>query len=99
MGISDRAFARMHDAYLEPPDEDFDDSEPDEMDLASIRKQEQRDREDFEAEKLRQKKEEAEWPTTADIEAANAEYLYTLRAAAEQEIFWEEEARARKAQR
>lgn len=57
--MNDRQFAAAHDRYLNPPDEDFNDSE-DEMDLASIRKQEQRDWEDYQAEKYRQKQEDAE---------------------------------------
>jgi hypothetical protein len=56
--ISDRDFAAAHDRYLEPPDEDCDDGEDDEMDLADIARQKQIDKEDWQAETLRQKQED-----------------------------------------
>jgi len=56
--MNDRDFARAHDAYLEPPDEEDEDDIPDEMDLADIRKQEQRDWEDWQAETYRRKGED-----------------------------------------
>jgi hypothetical protein len=55
--ISDRDFAAAHDRYLEPPEEMYDDSEDDEMDLADIRRQKELDREDWQAETLRQRQE------------------------------------------
>ena len=58
MAINDRQFAAAHDRYLEPPDEGFDDSEDDEMDLADIERQAQIDREDWLAERLRQRQED-----------------------------------------
>lgn len=58
MAMSDRQFAAAHDRYLEPPDEEVDDTTDDEMDLADIHKQEQRDREDWLAEQYRQRKED-----------------------------------------
>jgi hypothetical protein len=59
--MNNRQFAAAHDRYLEPPEEMYDDSEEgDETDLAEIRKQEQRDREDFEAEQYRQRREDME---------------------------------------
>lgn len=57
MAINDRQFAAAHDRYLEPPEEEFDDSEDDEMDLADIERQAQIDREDWQAERLRQRQE------------------------------------------
>lgn len=57
MAINDRQFAAAHDRYLEPPEEEFDDSEDDEMDLADIERQAQIDREDWLAERLRQRQE------------------------------------------
>jgi hypothetical protein len=48
MEMNSRQFDAAHDRYLEPPDDDGEETW-DEMDLADIRKQEQRDREDFEA--------------------------------------------------
>lgn len=54
MEMSDRQFAAAHDRLLEPPDEEFDDSTDDEMDLAAIRLQAQVDHEDWLAERLRQ---------------------------------------------
>jgi hypothetical protein len=50
-------FAAAHDRYLEPPEEMYDDSEDDEMDLADIRRQKELDREDWQAETLRQRQE------------------------------------------
>jgi hypothetical protein len=58
MAINDRQFAAAHDRYLEPPEEEFDDSEDDEMDLADIERQAQIDREDWQAERLRQRQED-----------------------------------------
>jgi hypothetical protein len=58
MEMNDRQFAAAHDRYLGPPDEEFDDTTDDEMDLADIRKQEQRDREDWLAEQHRQHQED-----------------------------------------
>ena len=52
MAMSDRQFAAAHDRYLEPPDEEFDDTTDDEMDLAAIRLQAQVDHEDRLAERL-----------------------------------------------
>jgi len=56
--MNNRQFAEAHDRLLEPPDEEFDDTTDDEMDLADIHKQEQRDREDWLAEQYRQKQED-----------------------------------------
>lgn len=58
MSMSDRQFAAAHDKLLEPPDITDDESEDDEMTLASIYKQQQRDWEDYQAEIYRQKKED-----------------------------------------
>lgn len=55
--MNNRQFAAAHDRWLEPSDEDFDDSEDDEMDLASIARQAQIDHEDWQAETLRQRQE------------------------------------------
>jgi hypothetical protein len=49
-------FAAAHDRYLEPPEE-ADEPEDDEMDLADIRRQKELDREDWQAETLRQRQE------------------------------------------
>ena len=57
MAINDRQFAAAHDRYLEPPDEEFDDTTDDEMDLAAIQHQAQVDHEDWLAERLRQERE------------------------------------------
>ena len=54
MAMNDRQFAAAHDRLLEPPDEEFDDTTGDEMDLADIQRQNQIDREDWLAERLRQ---------------------------------------------
>lgn len=54
-----RAFNRAHDKWLEPPDEDFDE-EIDECDLADIERQKRIDREDWQAETLRQRREDSE---------------------------------------
>ncbi len=43
-----RRFAAIHDRYLDPPDEDFD--EGDECDLADIKRQKRIDKEGFEVE-------------------------------------------------
>ena len=56
--MNDRQFAAAHDRYLEPPDEEFDDTTDDEMDLADIQRQNQIDHEDWLAERLRQRQEE-----------------------------------------
>ena len=56
--MNSRQFDAAHDRYLEPPDDDDGEETWDEMDLADIRKQEQRDREDFEAEHYRQRQED-----------------------------------------
>ena len=56
-------FNRMHDIFLEPEDDREDSSLPDEADemsIAAIHKQQQRDREDFEAERYRQRQEDEE---------------------------------------
>lgn len=51
--------ARAHDRYLEPPPDITDGwPESDEMDLAKIERQKRIDREDWEAETLRQKQED-----------------------------------------
>jgi hypothetical protein len=55
--MDSRSFAAAHDRYLEPPEEMYDDSEADEMDLADIRRQKELDREDWQAETLRQRQE------------------------------------------
>ena len=55
--MNDRRFAAAHDRYLEPPDEEFDDT-TDEMDLADIERQNQIDHEDWLAERYRQRQEE-----------------------------------------
>jgi len=56
--MTNRQFAAAHDRYLEPEDDRQDDSpEDDEMDLADIARQKRLDREDWEAETLRQKQE------------------------------------------
>jgi hypothetical protein len=55
----DRSFKNALERWLEPPDEDFDE-EGDECDLADIERQKMIDREDFEAETLRQKQEDEE---------------------------------------
>ena len=55
--MNDRRFAAMHDRHLDPPDEDFDDSDDDEIDIAELHKQQQRDREDWLAETMRQRQE------------------------------------------
>lgn len=55
--MNNRQFAAAHDAYLEPPDDEDEDDLPDEDTLASIWKQQQRDREDYLAETLRQRQE------------------------------------------
>ena len=57
MEMSDRQFAAAHDRYLEPPDEKFDDTTDDEMDLADIERQARLDEEDWLAEQYRQKQE------------------------------------------
>lgn len=58
MAISDRQFAAAHDRYLDPPDEEFDDTtEVDEMDLADIERQNKIDHEEWLAERLRQERE------------------------------------------
>ncbi len=44
-----RRFAAIHDRFLDPPDEDFDE-EGDECDLADIKRQKRIDEEDFEVE-------------------------------------------------
>ena len=56
--MNDRQFAAAHDRYLEPPDEGFDDSEDDEMDLANIERQRRIDHEDWLAERHRQRQED-----------------------------------------
>ncbi len=38
MAMNDRQFAAAHDRLLEPPDEEFDDTTDDEMDLADIQR-------------------------------------------------------------
>lgn len=58
MAMSDRQFAAAHDRYLDPPDITDDGPEDDEMILASIYKQQQRDWEDYQAEQYRQKQED-----------------------------------------
>lgn len=55
--MNDRQFAAAHDRLLEPPDEEFDDTTDDEMDLADIQRQNQIDKEDWQAERLRQERE------------------------------------------
>lgn len=55
--MNSRQFAAAHDRYLDPPDEEFDDT-TDEMDLADIERQAQIDREDWQAERLRQRQED-----------------------------------------
>lgn len=57
MAMSDRQFAAAHDRYLEPPD-DAREGAWDEMDLADIERQNQIDKEDWQAERLRQRQEE-----------------------------------------
>ena len=58
MAMNDRQFAAAHDRLLEPPDEEFDDTTDDEMDLADIQRQNQIDREDWLVEQYRQKQED-----------------------------------------
>lgn len=58
MALSDRQFAAIHDKYLSPPDEEFDDEGGDEMDLADIERQRRIDHEDWLAERHRQKQED-----------------------------------------
>jgi hypothetical protein len=53
-------FNRMHDMLIEPPEIDDEDGEFDGMTIAEIHKQQQRDREDFEAERYRQRQEDME---------------------------------------
>ncbi len=53
--MNNRQFNSAHDRLLEPPDEDFDDD--DEIDIAELHKQQQRDREDWLAETMRQRQE------------------------------------------
>jgi len=55
--MNQRQFAAAHDRYLEPPDEEFDDTTDDEMDLADIERQNRIDHEDWLAERLRQERE------------------------------------------
>lgn len=50
-------FNRAHDRFLEPPDEEDGAPEPDECDLADIKRQRRIDYEDWQAETLRQRKE------------------------------------------
>ena len=57
MAMNDRQFAAAHDRLLEPPDEEFDDTADDEMDLADIERQRKIDHEDWQAERLRQERE------------------------------------------
>ena len=54
MEMSDRQFAAAHDRYLEPPDEKFDDTTDDEMDLADIERQARLDEMDWLAERFYQ---------------------------------------------
>lgn len=55
--MSDRQFAKAHDRWLEPPDDDdFDGT--DECDLADIERQRKIDEEDWQAERLRQRQED-----------------------------------------
>ena len=54
--MNQRQFAAAHDRYLEPPDEEFDDTTDDEMDLADIERQNRIDHEDWLAERLRQER-------------------------------------------
>lgn len=58
MAMSDRQFAAAHDRLLEPPDITDGWPEDDEMTLASIYKQQQRDWEDYQAEQYRQRQED-----------------------------------------
>lgn len=58
MSMSDRAFARAHDRYLEPPEESDDTLEQDECDLADIERQKRIDHEDYLAERYRQRQED-----------------------------------------
>jgi hypothetical protein len=58
MAMSDRQFAAAHDRLLEPPDEEFDDTTDDEMDLADIEQQNQIDHEDWLAERHSQRQED-----------------------------------------
>jgi hypothetical protein len=51
-------FNRAHDKYLEPPDLEDEDGEIDECDLADIERQRRIDKEDWDAETLRQRKED-----------------------------------------
>lgn len=55
--MNDRRFSAMNDRHLDPPDEDVDDGEDAETDLAELYKQQQRDREDWLAETMRQRQE------------------------------------------
>ncbi len=55
--MNQRQFAAAHDRYLEPPDEEYDDTTDDEMDLADIERQNRIDHEDWLAERLRQERE------------------------------------------
>jgi hypothetical protein len=57
MAISDRQFAAAHDRMLEPPDEEFDDTTDDEMNLADIDQQNQIDHEDWLTEHHHQRQE------------------------------------------
>lgn len=57
--MNSRQFDAAHDRYLEPPDEEFDDT-TDEMDRADIERQNQIDYEDWQAERLRQKQEDGQ---------------------------------------
>lgn len=56
--MSDRQFAAAHDRWLEPPDDEPEDEEQDEMDLADQRRQRQLDEEDFQARKKEWNREE-----------------------------------------
>lgn len=55
--MNQREFAAAHDRLLEPPDEELDDT-ADEMDLADIERQNQIDKEDWLAERHRQRQED-----------------------------------------
>jgi len=55
--MNNRQFNSAHDRLLEPPEDDFDDSDDEEIDIAELHKQQQRDREDWLAETMRQRQE------------------------------------------
>ena len=101
MRMSDRDFARAHDKYLEPEEERPDCEDEDRAyEEAKQRRIDEEDAQVRQAEAtLYPADSTLDWPTVEEIKAADADYLYNLKAAAEEAIFWEEEERLRKAQR